>query len=767
MRLLLHIGLPGAGTDAIQTVLAENRGRLLRKGICFSKSLGAQNHARLAMAITDPDHVDPLRFYRALAKPQRQAALRKSLLEDLQSEIAQTTADVLIVSAWQLAWIWRPSELERLKGLLQSVSDDIRILAHVADPGLLALRNYADQVFEGRTRGLDLELSLGASPDWWAACLETAPAQAPHIGDFVETQSAPFWLDYQRLIAFWDGTFGAGALTLRAMPGEDVSAEALARETEAAFDIPMKLSAPAPAKSEPPSAATLARGRQYNALLARFSEEKDLVITRLLRRQMLNEMAVAGPESPAGALSALTDRFAAANAALADRFGMVLDAPEPSDPWQEADPQFGFRPAQYLLHNRWRIEKSVKVRRAAEAQRKLPDISTSARNIMPERAIENYEVLKTSRFAPHNLLGRTQEAQEAEPYSRVAPRPLPKGSSGKVIVGCMKNEAPYILEWVAYHRSIGVDNFLIYTNGCEDGTDEILGRLQSLGILHHRLNDDWKGKSPQQYALNLALKEPVIKQADWLIHIDVDEFINVRCGNGTLDDFLDQVGDATSVAMTWRLFGHNGVERLEDRPVIEQFDTCAPKFCPKPHTVWGFKTMLRNNGAYAKLSCHRPNKLDPDWKDRVRWVNGSGADITAEMAERGWRSSMRSIGYDLLQLNHYALRSAESFLIKRQRGRALHVDRSIGLNYWIRMDWSVHRDQTIKRNLPRLNAEMADLMADPVLRDWHQKGLAWHRAKAHELRQTDEFRDLFERVQQIELSEAERVAYSLALDMES
>ncbi len=35
----------------------------------------------------------------------------------------------------------------------------------------------------------------------------------------------------------------------------------------------------------------------------------------------------------------------------------------------------------------------------------------------------------------------------------------------------MKNEGPYIVEWIAYHRAIGVDNFLIYTNGCEDGTD--------------------------------------------------------------------------------------------------------------------------------------------------------------------------------------------------------------------------------------------------------------------------------------------------------
>ena len=386
---------------------------------------------------------------------------------------------------------------------------------------------------------------------------------------------------------------------------------------------------------------------------------------------------------------------------------------------------------------------------------------------MPPLAVKNFEKLKTSPYAPHNRIGAVNEEELAAAYTPVPPRKLPKGSSGNVIVGCMKNEAPYIVEWVAYHRAIGVDNFLIYTNGCEDGTSEILDRLQELGVLQHRNNDEWKGNSPQQYALNKALKEPVIRNAEWIAHIDVDEFINVRCGNGTLEDFLTRVPDATNVAMTWRLFGHNGVLDLADDFVIGQFDTCAPRYCPKPHTVWGFKTMFRNIGAYAKMSCHRPNKLADDFRDRVRWVNGSGLDMTQEAAEKGWRNSTKSIGYDLLQLNHYALRSAESFLIKRQRGRALHVDRSIGLNYWIRMDWSGAKDITIKRNIPRMRAEYDRLMADDQLKALHRSGLAWHRAKADELHATPEFRALYEQALQVRLTETERVAYALALDMES
>ncbi|MEC9104249.1 MAG: glycosyltransferase family 2 protein, partial [Pseudomonadota bacterium] len=182
---------------------------------------------------------------------------------------------------------------------------------------------------------------------------------------------------------------------------------------------------------------------------------------------------------------------------------------------------------------------------------------------------------------------------------------------------------------------------------------------------------------------------------------------------------------------------------------------------------WGFKTLFRNIGAYSKLSCHRPNKLSDDKTGAVKWVNGSGQDATAELIKNGWRSSKRSIGYDLIQLNHYALRSADSYLIKRQRGRALHVDRSIGLNYWIRMDWGDYSDVTIQRNLPRLRAEMDRLLADPQLRALHDAGFAWHQAKAADLHATSEFQDLYDQALSIRLTETERVAYALAQDLES
>jgi hypothetical protein len=789
-RIYLHIGMEAAGAARLQQVMADKRDQLLAKGVLFPRSAGARNHTRLFMAVTDPDHVDALRAGRGYADPARQAALRDEMVAMLAREMAAHRPEAVILSASQLGpSLARRSELERLRELLVPLSRDIRIIAHVDAPARMLARHYAAQVLEGRSASLALEAGLPGD-DWWAAALAQAPVIDAARGRFFETHCPPFWLDHAALVAHWEGVFGAGTVVLRPYDAGLFHGAAACEEVCAAFGIEESLGRALPVPvPEAPAAAWVTRARQLNVMLERLQDMAGQSVARPLRLKFMQEIKIEGdPIDPVTlcpitqALEPRLEALIARQPALAAGWSSTGGGGA-SAGWVEADPGQGFRASQYLLAFRPRIERAAKDAADAPtgsvtAQAALmPDtgkgspaaqpLSTDAARIMPPLAIENFHKLQTSAFRPHDRLGRVDETQVAPDYVPRAPRALPPGSSGRVIVGCMKNEAPYIAEWIAHHRAIGIDNFLIYTNDCTDGTDRILDRMQDMGLLQHRNNDGWKGKSPQQSALNKALKEPLIRDAEWIIHIDVDEFINVRCGNGTLDDFLAHVPEATNVAMTWRLFGHGGVTGLSGDFVTDQFEWCAPRFCPKPHTAWGFKTMFRNNGAYGKLSCHRPNKLDDGLRGQVRWVNGSGQDMTREAVTKGWRNSVRSIGYDLLQLNHYALRSAESFLIKRQRGRALHVDRSIGINYWIRMDWCDVRDITIKRNLPRVRAEFDAMMQDDRLRALHDAGLDWHRAKAAELRAMPEFRALYEQALTLKLTATERVAYALALDMES
>ena len=784
MRLTLLIGPTEKGAARLRNMFSQHRKALLRHGILAAE----WNHVRLYAACAEPDAVGLLRYRRGLDSALVGANLRDEFAALIPRDLADTPAQHVVFSAAQLGnLLSSPAEIERLHALLAPHFEDIRVVAHVDEQARLLAAHYAFAVTEGRRHTLQQELALAGTDDWWQASLKERDG-APDFGLFPDIQNAPFWLDYKALHRHWAEAFGAEKLSFRPLDLDQLYTAHGAAELNDLLELASPLEPVEPGRLPPALPDPwIARMRQFSDVLIRYLQLHDISCPRSTWSQMLQALQIDGAPLSPGSLAPVSDHFAADNAELVARFPALQDALTPDAPaptWVEPDPGFGFRATQYLTAFAHRIRTTARplaqkradaetARRAAakfEAMLLGPETSADrqAENAQLLNRIKvNHEMILSSPFRPHNGAAPEGEDEPAAPYAPAPPRNLAPGRSGNVIVGCMKDEAPYIIEWVAYHRAIGFDNFLIYTNGCSDGTDALLDRLQEMGILQHRNNDNWKGNSPQQHALNRSTREPLIQNADWFAHIDVDEFVNIRTGNGTLDDFFAAVPDATNVAMTWRLFGHNGVTGLSDAPVIEQFDSAAPSFCPKPHTVWGYKTLSRNIGAYAKISCHRPNKLDEAAAASVKWVNGSGQDMTKDALNNGWRSSKSNIGYDLLQLNHYALRSAESFLIKRQRGRALHVDRSIGLNYWIRMDWNDHRDVSIQRSLPRVRAEMDRLLADTRLRALHEAGCAWHRAKAEELHQNPEFHDLYRQSLAIDLTATERVAYALALDMES
>ncbi len=322
---------------------------------------------------------------------------------------------------------------------------------------------------------------------------------------------------------------------------------------------------------------------------------------------------------------------------------------------------------------------------------------------------------------------------------------LPATTPGRTaIVTCMKNEGPFILEWIAHHRAIGVDDFLIYTNDCTDGTVALLDLLAAEGIVHRRDNPfPGTDLKPQHAALEAAETEGIMARAGWAVCMDVDEFINVHAGAGHLRDLFAAVGDANMISMTWRLFGDSDLGTFEDVPTTARFTRCAPELIRKPHQAWGFKTLFRNNGLYRKMGVHRPKGLKPDLWDRVSWVNGSGAQMPKEMLRNGWRSTVETYGYGFVTLNHYAVRDAESFLVKRDRGRVNHVERDQGLGYWFRMNNNAEADTSIRRMGPAMEAELARLKALPGVAAAHDACVAAHRARIEELRSGEAFGDFY------------------------
>jgi hypothetical protein len=61
------------------------------------------------------------------------------------------------------------------------------------------------------------------------------------------------------------------------------------------------------------------------------------------------------------------------------------------------------------------------------------------------------------------------------------------------------------------------------------------------------------------------------------MHMDIDEFLNIHVGDGQIADLIAALPDADAIALTWRMFGKNGILEYKDRLITDQFARAAPK----------------------------------------------------------------------------------------------------------------------------------------------------------------------------------------------
>ena len=317
----------------------------------------------------------------------------------------------------------------------------------------------------------------------------------------------------------------------------------------------------------------------------------------------------------------------------------------------------------------------------------------------------------------------------------------------RTILTTMKNEGPFLLEWIAYNRWLGFTDFLVYTNDCSDGTDLMMDRLQEMGIVRHERNADFAEKGPQKTAFRRAANHPVIEKSDWIITLDVDEFINIHVGAGKLDDLFLACPEANVISFAWLLFGNNGVVEYQDRFVTETFTKSAKRFQKRPTQALGLKTLYRNDNLFQTIGIHRPLHPLESRRESINWVNGSGKRMDAFFLDKGWRAGGESgFGDELARLNHYSVRSAESFLVKRDRGRTNHVAQDQGLEYWNNMNHNRIEEKSIQSKIGEFRAEYDRLLADVEIADLRTKACNWHRNKIVELKNQPNYGEFFKQI---------------------
>ncbi len=318
-----------------------------------------------------------------------------------------------------------------------------------------------------------------------------------------------------------------------------------------------------------------------------------------------------------------------------------------------------------------------------------------------------------------------------------------------LIVTTMKNEGPFMMDWVAYHRAIGFDDILINTNDCEDGTDAIGHRLQELGWAHHQPNDGLL-KTPQGRAFTRARNHPSFLFSDWIMSLDVDEYINLNVPGGDIRDLVEASGEADAISICWRMFGQAGLQEFVDRPVPEVFLRAAPEDSFASDRIKGFKTLFRNNGKFNRVRAHRP-RIDPDHAPLseapyhgVLWRDAGANLYPADKVK--WQA-WPGFSHAFARINHYAVRSSDSFLVKRDRGRTNHIHKDQGVSYWRAMNQNQVEDRSILKHMPGMHKLKSQMMADPELAELHARACDWHRAKAQELRQRSDWDDLIAEIQ--------------------
>jgi hypothetical protein len=306
---------------------------------------------------------------------------------------------------------------------------------------------------------------------------------------------------------------------------------------------------------------------------------------------------------------------------------------------------------------------------------------------------------------------------------------------------CVRNEGAFLLEWLAHHRAAGITDFLVFSNDCDDGTDAMLGRLEAMGWLTHLPNPGPHPEGPQWSALKQADRHPLVTGADWLLPLDIDEFVNVHVGNRTLPALLAALPGATAVTLTWRLFGNAGVVDYRDVPVTETFTRAAPKVLHWPWRAALFKTLVKNDGSFRKLGVHRPRAQVAEQQAGQRWYDGSGRILPAAFHRGRIFSDLGRDNHAMVQLNHYALGAAQSFLLKRDRGRAVHEDTGLDVGYWVERNFDAEEDRSILKLDSR--GLRATLQADPVLGPLHRAAVAWREDRFKALMRGDAWRSLY------------------------
>jgi hypothetical protein len=88
----------------------------------------------------------------------------------------------------------------------------------------------------------------------------------------------------------------------------------------------------------------------------------------------------------------------------------------------------------------------------------------------------------------------------------------------------------------------------------------------------------------------------------------------------------------------------------------------------------------------------------------------------------------------------------ESYVLKTDRGRAVHSDHKLGMDYWVERNWASDEDTTILALNDQVATLREQLANDPKLAQLHASAVAWRHDRFDALMLEEPNRALFARL---------------------
>jgi hypothetical protein len=250
------------------------------------------------------------------------------------------------------------------------------------------------------------------------------------------------------------------------------------------------------------------------------------------------------------------------------------------------------------------------------------------------------------------------------------------------IAAIIKNEKPYLKEWLEYHRMQGVEHFYLCDNDSTDGTEEYLKPYIEKGMITYI---PFSGVNKQLECYQY-ITDKYKNDTKWLAIIDVDEYmVPIQAKN--MVKFLQEFSDVDEVSLHWLNYGDSGAFSRTESLITEFFTSHGKKI---NHTV---KSIVRPK-AVKNFMMFGANHYVPVYGKSVNEYH-KPVSFMLDM----------NVSADKARINHYITKSFTEFLYKKKRG---HPERTaIDYSYYFfHNENDVKDDMTMQRFLPELKEKM-------------------------------------------------------------